>query len=443
LSGDPANQYFSDGLTDEIIDSLARVKALRVIARSSTVQWKGKTANIREIGRSLGVTNLLEGTVERSGDRVKIIAHLERVSDGSLVWSNIYERKASDLFEVQSELAAGIAGELKLAAGVPANPYTPNAEAHEFVMKGRYDLQQTTPDSVSQAELDYQHAIDKDPEYGAAYAGLAIAKYDECIARGSSSQTEAELKAIQDLLWKALEKDPELSAARSLLGFLAMQWDRDWGRAERELRLAAKGAPSAGVNSNYAFFLLFHGRFAEADQQLARMVELDPFSAQTKSNLALIRQLEGRFAEARAIAQKAASENPRMLWTQQSIGLNYIEEGHPELALPVFQQLAQRWHPALLCEAMALAKEGRKEEALTLMRPFEEEALKPGAAPNVAMEWLALAYAFMDDEPNTVKWLERSADMHEMQALSLAIDPAFAPMRNSPGFRALVKRMGL
>ena len=119
LTGDPADQYFSDGLTDEITDSLARIKTLRVMARSSAYQFKGKAVDVREVGRLLGVTNVLEGSVERSGDRVKIIAHLERTSDGSLLWSNTYEREASDLFAAQSELAGGIAGGLRVASASP------------------------------------------------------------------------------------------------------------------------------------------------------------------------------------------------------------------------------------------------------------------------------------------------------------------------------------
>jgi adenylate cyclase len=439
LTSDPADQYFSDGLTDEVTDSLARVRGLRVIARSSAFQFKGKRVDIREVGRLLKVANVLEGSVARSGDRIKIIAHLERASDGSLLWSNTYERKASDLFAVQSELAAGIAAGLRVAAGVPSTAHVPNAEANEFFMKGRYDLQQVTPESVTQAELDFQHAIEKDPDYASAYIGLANAKFNQSIARGSTPQTEAELKGVENLALKALQLDPGLPAGHSMVALLAMQYYRDWGRAERELQLALAGPSSAAAHRDYAFFLLFHGRFAEADLHFSRMAELDPYSTATQSNLALARILEGRFVEAREISQKAAAENPRMLWTQQLIGLTYVEEGRPELALPIFQKLKERFPPAQVCEAMALAKEGQKDEALRLIRPFEEKLPSPG----IAREWLALVYAFMADEPNTLKWLQRSADLHEFQALSIAVDPAFAAMRNSTEFLAFEKRLGL
>jgi adenylate cyclase len=439
LTADPANQYFSDGLTDEITDSLARVKSLRVIARSSAFQFKGKTTDIREVGRLLNVTNVLEGSVERSGDRIKIIAHLERVSDRALVWSNTYERKASDLFAVQSELAAGIASGLKLAGSVPAPKHVPSAEAHDWFLRGRYDQQQVTPESMTQAELDFQQAIDKDPEYAAAYLGLATAKYDQSVARGGAYQTENELKGVEKLLLKALELDPELSAAHGLDGLLAMQYNRDWGRAEREFQLAMAGPPSTTSETNYAFSLLFHGRFAEADRHFSRMQDLDPFATSTQSNLVLARNLEGRFVDVLDLSHKAAAEHPKMLWPQEIIGLTFVEEGRPELALPIFQKMEPRFPAAKVCEAMALAKAGKRDEALRLIRPFEDKYPHPG----IAMEWLAMVYSFMGDAPNTVKWLQRSADLHETQALFLAVDPAFAPVRNSPGFRALEKRLGL
>src|ERR1035438_2736346 len=164
LSDDPANRYFADGLTDEITDLLARNRTLRVSARASASQFGTKSGDLGDVGRKLNVANVLEGSVDRSGDRIRIIAHLERVSDGSHLWSNTYERQTADLFAVQSELAQAIAGNLKAAEGLPAAPkHVPSAEAHDFYLKGRYELQQLTPASLNLAEADFQHAIDLDP----------------------------------------------------------------------------------------------------------------------------------------------------------------------------------------------------------------------------------------------------------------------------------------
>jgi TolB-like protein/Tfp pilus assembly protein PilF len=439
LPADPANEYFSDGLTDEITDSLARVKALRVVARSSAFQFKGKTVDIREVGRLLNVTDVLEGSVARSGDRIKIIAHLERVSDRTLVWSNTYERKASDSYIVQSELAADVAAGLKVAAALPPPAHVPNVEAYDLVLKGLYEMQQFTSESMTRAESDFQQAIDKDPKYAAAYARLAAAKFDQFVARGSTYQTEAERKSVEQLAGKALELEPDLPTAHSLLGLLAMQYEWDWGRAAREFQLGIAGDRTPDAESNYAFLLIFHGRFAEADQHLRRYQGLEPFATVTMYNVAFARYLEGRFSETREISRRAAEEHPKILWTQQLIGMSYVTEGHPELALPIFQQLKQRSPTAQIFEAMAQAKAGQREEALRLIRHYEQKYPKTG----VPMQWLALVYAYMGDESSTVRWLQRSADLHEFQVLNLAINPAYPRMRNSPGFRALEKRIGL
>jgi tetratricopeptide (TPR) repeat protein len=306
-------------------------------------------------------------------------------------------------------------------------------------MKARYDTQQMTTESLTRAETEFQHAIDLDGEYGTAYLGLANAKYDQLAATGISYQTEAERKSVEQLFHKALELDPGLTDAHAMLAALAMQYDWDWGRAERELQLAAAGPASATAETYYAFLLIFRGRFSEAEPHIQRALDRDAFSTSTRMNVALDRNLEGRFATSREIYRQVAAEYPKMIAPRGMIGLTYIEEGHPELVFPILQQLKQRFPQTQVFEAMAHSRAGRREEALRLIAPFEEKYPEPG----VAMQWIALVYAFMGDEPNTVKWLERSADRHEFQALNLAVHPVYAPMRNSAGFRALKRRMGL
>ncbi len=169
------------------------------------------------------------------------------------------------------------------------------------------------------------------------------------------------------------------------------------------------------------------------------MQEIDPFGPIALNNIGTVRNLQGRLAETREIFQKSATLAPAMLLPKVVIGLTYIEEGRPELALPDYRKLREHYPAAAVFEAMAHARAGRREEALRLIRPFEDRYPEPGAA----MQWFAQVYAYLGDEPNTVKWLERSADHREFQALNLAVDPAFAAMRNSRGFQALKKRMGL
>lgn len=328
---------------------------------------------------------------------------------------------------------------LSTAPGRPASAHVPKGEAHDAVLRARYDMQQLTTDSLTRAAIEYQRAIDLDPRYAAAYLGLGNVKYNEYVARGSGHQTDEERRSAEQLYRKALELDPSLREGHAMLGELAMQYDWDWSRSEHELRLAVAGPSSATAERVYAFFLIFHGRFAEAERHLRRMMDLDPFSSATMNSLALARNLEGRFGEAREIWQRVAAQFPKMLSPQEMICLTYVESGSPDLALPLARQLEKSFPQAQLLEAMALAKAGRRDEALGRIRPFEKNYLTSG----VSMQWFALVYAFLGDEPNTVKWLARSADLHEWQALNLAVHPAYASMENSAGFRALKKRMRL
>ena len=439
LSSDPANQYFVDGLTDEITDLLARNKSLRVVARSSASRFRAKDADLSEVGRELNVANILEGSVERSGDRIKIIAHLERVSDGSHLWSNTYERQTSDLFGAQSEVATAIAENLKAAAGLPGAPHhIPKEEAVEWVMKGRYELQQNTPQSVTRAEEDFQHAINLDPEYAIGYSALGAAKYNQAPAR-VGDRTEIERRESDQLSRKALELDPGLTTPHVVLASLAMQYDWDWHRAERELQMALAGTPNAGANTFYATFLILRGRPNEADKYLQRAQDLDPFGVATLNNIASARYWQGRTAELRDVGQKLLLVAPGMVAAQLRNAASHVDDGHPELAWPEFQKIEQRFPAAAMSEAWARARVGQREEALRLIRPFEEKYPNTG----VPFQGFALVYAFLGDEASTVKWLNRSADAREYQALNLGVNPAFKSMENSPGFRALKKRMGL
>lgn len=440
LSADPANQYFGDGLTDEITDQLSRIGGLKVIARSSAFQFRGKAVDVREIGRKLNVANVLEGSVERVQGRVKVIVHLERASDGMQLWSSTYERSESGAFALQSDIASDIAASLKLAASPAPPSHVPTPEAHDLALKGAYDLQQGTTSSVTQAQADFQRAIDIDPKYGAAYNGLATAIVNQTVARGSSFTTESERNAVRVLYQKAVELDPALSSAHAGLGGIAMQQDWDWAEAEREAQLALAGPPNAGAENLYAFLLLFRGRIPEADEHLRRMIDINPFSTAAMLNLALARNIEGRYAESREICGKVVALYPKVIGAHSIIAQTYVEEGRLAEAKRELDTLRALGFAGLpMYEAMARAKAGQREEALRLIRPFEDKY----PAPGVAMQWFALVYALLGDEPNTLKWLNRSADRHEFQALNIGVLPVYAGMRNSAGFRALRTRLGL
>jgi serine/threonine protein kinase/Flp pilus assembly protein TadD len=435
---DTRSRYLNSGLTEELTESLSRMKTLRVIAPASVAQFAGQKFDVRQAGRMLGVANVLEGSLDRQGDRVRITARLERVEDGSVLWSTTYERPASDLLDVQSDLIKRIAKTLRVAP-TSTPKHVPNAEAHDYLMKGRYEMQQMTTGFLNQAGADFQHAIDLDPQYALAYLDLGVQKFNQGVARGSTYQTEEERKSSEQLLRKALSLDPSLPAAHGLLAIMAMQYDWDWDRAERELKLGEAAGPNANVEQGYASLLLFRGRFAEADKHIQRLEELDPFETAVMANISLMRLLEGRIAEARATAQKISAAYPNVLAAKAIVSGCDILDGRTDVALEEIREWKKSFPPAQMYEAMAQAHAGNREEALRLIRPFEEKYPNPG----VAMQWFALVYGQLGDEPNTVKWLERSADRHEWQVLNLAVSPLYGDLHNSAGFRALEKRIGL
>ncbi|HUA63615.1 MAG TPA: protein kinase [Verrucomicrobiae bacterium] len=438
LTGAPENRYFSEGLTDEITDELTRVKGLRVTARSSAFQFKGKTEDIREIGRRLGVAHVLEASVTRSADRVRIVAHLERVADNSLEWSHSYDSPAAGLSTAQSAMVDAIARALQTTSGNPAR-HVPNEEAHRLFMEGRYELQQATSDSVARAENAFRKAIEIDPQYAAVYAGLAGAVRSEDRVSAGTRRNESERQIGEEYLRKALELDPELPQALALQATFAMQYDWDWDRAEALLKRALAAGSGVTAESAYAFLLAFQHRFAEAEEHLRRAQDLDPFGTATLHDVATVRNFEGRIAEARELWTRVAALAPAMIGPKITIMMTYVEDNQTDVVLREAPKYQAQFPPEVFLVAMAKARQGKPEEARKLIEPFESRY--PNT--NVTTQWFALVYAFIGDEAATVKWLERSADRREFQALNLAVHPAYASMENSPGFLALKKRMGL
>lgn len=439
LSADPSKEYFADGLTDEITGQLVRTQSLRVVARTSAFVFKGRRTDIREVGRQLKVTHVLEGSVEWSGDQIRISAHLERASDGSHVWSGTYDRQAKDLLTVQSEIAEAVARALQVSSGMTvASRHVPSEEAHDLFLRATYDVQALTPAAVERAEHDLERVVGIDPGYAAAWSRLASAKYRMAAASGRN-RTAAEVREVTGLYRKALSLDPDLAEAHSSLGFIAMN-DWDWEGAERELRLASRNGPTAPAENNYGLLLAYRGRFAEANRRMASALALDPLNAVTIVYAGSVRYWEGRFPQAIAIFQQVLERFPNQLNPRLMLNLSRIQSGQAELALADIQKMPAKLPPIRFLEAMALARVGRRDEALRLLHRLETDY---GRDQSVTRQWFALAWASMGDHAQTVKWLQLSADLREFQVLNLAVNPAFAEMRNDPPFRALIRRIGL
>ena len=440
LSADPANEYFAAGFSDEITDELERLNSLRVIARTSARIFRSGGADVREVGRQLNVSYVLEGSVERSGDEIRISARLERVPDGLRVWYQTYDRPAKDLSTVQSELAGAVARSLQANSGRGAAPrHVPNAEAHELFMRGSFETDQRTSESIARGEQDLQRAVQIDPEYALAWNGLGVAKYNLSNALGRN-RTPEELAEATAFYHKALDLDPSLSTTRANLATIALTYDWDWATAERELQLAVRGGRDAGAEMQYGLLLSYRGRFREADPRVELARALDPLDSTVSINTVSVRYWESRFPEAIALSRQMLERNPDRLGPQFMLNISYIQAGQPEVALANLRPIETRFPPMRLFEVMALGRLGHHEEGVRLIHQLETEY---EGDPQVYRQWFAVAWASLGDHVQTLKWLERSADLRESQVLNLAVNPAFAEMRADAGFRALVKRIGL
>lgn len=433
LSADPANQYFTEGLAEEITNELTHIPGLRVIARSSVTSAGQKTSDIREIGRQLGITDVVEGSVERIGENIKIVAHVQRVSDGALIWSNTFDPQAADPFKVQTEIASGIARSLNMAS-LPAPAHAPNREAQEAEWKGEFELTQMSMESLSKAESEARKAIAIDPGFGAPYALLAVIKYNRAIF----NMPAADRGEIETLARKALSLDPQLFIARGMLASLALQFDWDWKGAEQQYQQALAAGPDATVSYQYAMLLCFQGRFAETDEQLRRAQERDPIGEATLHSVALIRLLEGRFAESREISQRLLLLAPESVVPAGLIASSYLDEHKPDQAAPFVKKVVAKQSASTMQAALEV-QYGQRDEALRLIQPYETQY------PDTKVPRTAVAgiYAALRDEPNTLKWLNRAADDHEFAVLNVGVLPVYAPLRKSDRFQVLLKRLGL
>jgi serine/threonine-protein kinase len=438
LSADPANQYFSDGVTDEITDELAHLKTIRVIARSSAFQFKGRNVDIRDVGKQLNVATVLEGSVQRNGELVKIVVHLERVSDQSAIWSKTYTFPISGVGGVQAALAADVAANLGVRVGPSLKRRNlRDSEAYDGYLRGVFELEGGTLASLGRAEREFRHMIERDPDYASAYAYLGVSIWNRANARGTAFRTDDEMKSSLAAWRKAVELDPRLAGPHADIALALMQYQWDWKGADREAEASLAAAPSAIGETTAAFLAIYRRRFEEADEHLRRAVELDPFGA--RYNLALCRNLEGRYSEARETYRMLAARQPNALTPVIMTNLTYVFEGHPELGLPGILELEKRYPPAQFHEAMALARMGRRDEARKLLHELERHAQDPGTV----MHSFALIHAMLGEDETAIDWLERSAAAHEFQALNIAIHPVFARLQSNPRLVALKKRMGL
>ncbi len=377
MSRDPDDEYFSDGLADEIISALAQVPGLKVIARTSAFAFKGKNEDIRRIADALGVTNVLEGSVRRAGSRVRVTAQLILAADGTHLWSQRYDREMADIFAIQDEIAAAIAEALKVTLSPAPARRMPSVPAYEAYLRYRSYQWQFTPEASRRSRECLEQALALDPDFALPYVGLADCHFAlGTVGRVPSSEV---MSQARELTSRALQLDTDLPEAHAMLGVVNGQYDYDWAEAERRFRRAVGREPlSPHLRQWYGTFFLFSvGRAGEALSQLDRVIEEDPLCQMWRMMRSNLLAGLGRLDDAVGDARKSIELDPAFWIGWLDLGVLLAIRGQHADAMDCAERAmaAAPWSPySLGLMAAALANTGRDEEGEALLAGLREDS---------------------------------------------------------------------
>ena len=445
LSGDKENEYFSDGLADEILTELTRVPGLRVIARTSSFALRGKDQDVREIGANLNVGALLEGSVRKSGDRIRVAAQLVSTADGGHLWSERYDRQLTDVFAIQDQVSAAIVEAMRprLVGGAPpVRRRTGNLAAYNLYLKAQYYGNRGTAEALAESRKCFEEAIALDPEYALAYLGLAE-RYWESAFWGLLDPREA-ARAGMPLALRALELDDTLAAGHATLGVFRGTFEYDWAAAEREFRRALELAPaSPSVHSRYAwFFLEPMGKLDEALAELEWVLEIDPLSPVAHFALAQMLMFRRRFPQAEQQFRQALELDPNFWMPHWCLGAVHLFMGMYDQAIAECERARELFgRSALVSGALGAmyGVAGRSEDARRLLDGMMQAARETYVSP-LGIAWVCFG---LGDVDAVFEWLNKAIDEREPQMLHLPAKHIYDPLRADPRFRALLERMNL
>ncbi len=441
ISQEKEEEYFADGLTEELISSVSRTQGLRVIARTSIMKYKGTSKPVAEIGRELGVGNILEGSVRKAGDRVRINVQLVDPSDEEPKWSQQYDRQIKDIFAIQTDIAGRVADALRLQIlGAPAaGAHTSNPEAYLAHLRGRQSWNTRTEAGITKAIGFFQKALEEDATFARAYAGLADC-YSTLALLEFVPPNEAYPKA-KEAVGKALTLDPMLAEAHTSLGLIRFQYDWDWNGAEEEFREATRINPSyAPAHHFYADYLKAMGRFDEALVEIGRAQELDPLNLAINTGVGHVLYLSKQYDRAIDQYKKAVDLDPNFTLTHIWFGRPYLEKGMYDEAISELETAVRLSGEGTLALAMlghGLAAAGRKEDTQRVL----DQLLERSKTRYVPSYWVAVVYNGMKDKEQTVKWLRRAFDERSSWLVWCNVEPRFDWLRGDPSFDSLMKGM--
>jgi serine/threonine protein kinase/tetratricopeptide (TPR) repeat protein len=447
LSGDPAEEYFADGMTEALISNLAQIRALsRVISRTSVMRYKGSGKSLQEIARELNVDAVIEGTVQRSGGRVRVTARLIPAATDSPLWSRDYERDLSDVLKLQSDVARAVADEIRiqvtpeerarLAAARNINP-----QAHEAYLLGRY-FSRTNEEDLRQAIGHFERAIQLAPDYAAAYAGLSHAWMSRGVF-GAKNRKEV-MPLARDAAVKAVALDSHLPEAHVALGFVkTLDWD--WAGAEQELTRALELDPnSARAHQEYADLLMALERHDEATREIQRAEQLDPLSSNIQSRYGRVLYRARKYEEALPHVQRAIEldPNPGNSMPHWILGELYGQMGRYDEAIASFKKFQSQGGRALevsVAIAGVYARMGKQNEARRMLAELRSTT----DPANFSDAPVARAYAALGDKDEAFKVLFRQVEERNNVATYIKADPPFDSLHSDPRWKELLTRMNL
>lgn len=440
LSNDPQQDYFADGMTDELTTELAEVGNLRVISRTSAMSYKGTKKTLPQIARELNVDAVLEGSVVRSGDRVRITAQLIQAQGDRHIWAHSYERDLRNVLALQGEIARDIVGEVRANLRLTPSARQVNPESYEAYLRGRHDLNNATSEADLESSIsNFQLAIAKDPQSGLAYSGLAVAY--AALADFYRAPKEV-MPQAKEAATRALHLDETLSEAHDALGWVEFAYEWNWPLAEQNLKRALELNPyNALAHDHYAYFLAsLRGRDeAFAENQLAR--ELDPFSLTILADSSFYFYMGRQYDRAIDQGQKALQLDPRCYTCRTYVALSEVQKGQ-------FREATQEIEPVKFPEAAPidvattvsiLALAGETTRATSLEKSLQVQMTQRYVCPYE----VATGYTALGKKDDAFQWLQKSYEAHSICLIWLNSEPRFDPLRSDPRFAALVRQVGL
>jgi len=445
MSPQKDQEYFCDGITEELINRLSNVKELKVPARTSAFMFKGKADDIREIGKKLDVQNVLEGSIRKEGNQLRITVQLVKASDSFHIWSESFDKELTKVFDIQDEIALAVADKLKLTLlgeekSKVVKRYTDNIEPYNLYLKGRWFWNKWTEADIRKSMEYFQKAIDIDPNYALAYAGLAEAY--NTLSHYSIVRPEEIYPKAKELALKALSLDKALAEAHTVLGYVLVYYDWDWESGESEFKAAIALKPDdVTAHHLYAYFLVIMNRYEEAFSEIRKALAVDPLNMITNRTLGDFYYHSGQYYRAIESLKKTIEMDPAFSYAHSYLGLAYLQKSmYPEAIGEIQKDLElQRALRPLFLAYMGVAqfKAGSAEKGIDILNSLLAQSQKEYVPPY----FFSYLYFAMGDKDRGFSYLNKAYQERDGWLPLLTFDHFFDAVRSDPRFEDILRRM--